>query len=99
MRDHLTPEDFFEFIDQGGSSGPVGHHLMGCPECSAELDFLLLAGAPATPEEEAVLSGLPEWTPEELLERLLQKVESSRPSDRDRTKDARATPIFCYGTS
>ena len=22
MTDHLTPEDFFEFIDQGRSSGP-----------------------------------------------------------------------------
>ena len=45
MSDHLTPEDFFEFIDQGGSSGPAGHHLMGCPECLFELDFLLLAEA------------------------------------------------------
>ena len=31
--DHLTPEDFLEFIDQGGSSGPAGHHLMACREC------------------------------------------------------------------
>ena len=41
MSDHLTPEEFFEFIDQGGGSGPAGHHLMGCPECLLELDFLL----------------------------------------------------------
>jgi len=53
MSDHLTPEDFFEFIDQGG--GPAGHHLMVCPECLFELDFLLLCEAPATPEEETVL--------------------------------------------
>jgi len=52
MSDHLTPEDFFEFIDRG--SGP-GHHLMGCPECLFELDFLLLAEAPATAGEEAAL--------------------------------------------
>ena len=54
MSDHLTPEDFFEFIDQGGGRGPVGHHLMDCPECLFELDFLLLAEAPATPQEETV---------------------------------------------
>jgi len=46
MIDHLTPEDFFEFIDQGGGSGPAGHHLLSCPECLFELDFLLLAEAP-----------------------------------------------------
>ncbi len=40
MSDHLTPEDFFEFIDQGGSRGPAGRHLMSCPECLFELDFL-----------------------------------------------------------
>ncbi len=55
MSDHLTSEEFFEFIDQGGSSGPAGHHLMDCPECLFEPDFLLLAEAPATPEEEAAL--------------------------------------------
>ncbi len=76
--DHLTPEAFFEFIDQGGGSGPEGHHLMGCPERSAELDFLLLAEAPPTPEEEAVLRSLPKWTAEELLERLRPKIASSR---------------------
>ncbi len=53
--DHLTPEDFFEFIDQGGGSGPVGQHLLCCPECLFELDFLLLAEAPATAEEGTVL--------------------------------------------
>ncbi len=55
MSDHLTPEDFFEFIDQGSGRGGMGHHLMDCPECLFELDFLLLAEAPATPEEEAAL--------------------------------------------
>ena len=48
MSDHLKPEYLFEFIDQGGGSGPAGHHLMGCPEWLYELDFLLLAEAPAT---------------------------------------------------
>ncbi len=33
MSDHLSPEDFFEFIDRGGGRGPAGHHLMNCPEC------------------------------------------------------------------
>ncbi len=50
-----APEDFFEFIDRGGGRGPVGHQLMDCPACSAELDFLLLAEAPATAEEGTVL--------------------------------------------
>ena len=77
-RDHLTPEEFFEFIDQGGGSGPAGRHLMVCPECLFELDFLLLAETPATPEEEAVLRSLPKWTAEELLERLRPKIASSR---------------------
>jgi len=78
MRDHLTPEDFFEFIDQGGGSGPTGHHLLSCPECLFELDFLLLCEAPATPEEETVLRSLPKWTAEELVERLRPKIASSR---------------------
>ena len=37
MSDHLTPEEFFEFIDQGGGSGPAGRHLMVCSECLFEL--------------------------------------------------------------
>ena len=69
MNDHLTPEDFFEFIDQGGGSGPAGRHLMSCPECLFELDFLLLAEAPHTPEEEVVLSQLPTVSPKDLLAR------------------------------
>ena len=56
MSDHLTAIQFFEFIDRGGSSGPVGRHLMDCPDCLFELDFLLLCEAPPAPEEEAVLS-------------------------------------------
>ena len=51
----MTPEDFFEFIDQGSGRGGMGHHLMDCPECLFELDFLLLAEAPVTSEEEAAL--------------------------------------------
>ena len=60
----MTPEDFFEFIDRGGGSGLAGHHLMGCPECLFELDFLLLAEVPATAGEEAILDGLPAVTVE-----------------------------------
>ena len=26
MSDHLTPEEFFEFLDRRGGSGPVGRH-------------------------------------------------------------------------
>ena len=58
MSDHLTPEDFFEFIDQGGGSGPAGRHLMSCPECLLVLDSLLLCEAPATAEEETVLKAI-----------------------------------------
>ena len=70
MTDHLTPEEFFEFIDRGGGRGPVGNHLMSCPECLFELDLLLLAEAPATPEEEAALERIPEVTWDEILRRL-----------------------------
>ena len=45
---HLSPEQFFEFIDQGGGSGPAGHHLLSCLECLYVLDMILLAEAPAT---------------------------------------------------
>ena len=55
---HLEPEDFFEFIDRGGGSGPAGRHLLSCPECLHVLDLILLAEAPATPEEEAFLDNL-----------------------------------------
>ena len=74
MSDHLNPEDFFEFIDQGGGSGPVGRHLLACPECLFELDFLLLAEAPATVEEKAVLGQIPNVTAEDLLTRLRPRV-------------------------
>ena len=60
MSDHLTPEDFFEFIDRGGGSGPAGNHLMDCPERLFELDFLLLCEAPATAEQEALLRAVRE---------------------------------------
>ena len=70
MSDHLTPEDFFEFIDRGGGRGPVGRHLLSCAECLFELDVLLLAEAPATPEEEAILDELPAVNVEDVLERM-----------------------------
>ena len=70
MSDHLTPEELFEFIDEGGGSGPAGQHLLACPECLFELDFLLLCEAPATPEEEAALERIPEVTWDEILRRL-----------------------------
>ena len=68
--DHLEPLDFFEFIDQGGGSGPAGRHLMSCPERLFELDFLLLCEAPATPEEDVILSQMPKLTLKDLLTRL-----------------------------
>ena len=56
MSDHLTPEDFFEFIDRGGgSSGPVERRLLSRPECLSVLDLILLCEAPGNPEEEAIL--------------------------------------------
>jgi hypothetical protein len=54
MSDHLTPEDIFEFIDRGGGPGLAGNQLMDCPECLYVPD-MILAEAPATPEEEAIL--------------------------------------------
>ena len=50
---------------------------MSCPECLFELDFLLLAEVPATPEEEAILDEIPEVTAEDLLERLRPRIGSS----------------------
>ena len=69
MNDHLSPEDFFEFI-QGGGSGPVGHHLLSCAECLYVLDLILLAEAPATLEEEVVLDQIPKLTAVDLLTRV-----------------------------
>lgn len=77
MSDHLSPEEFFEFIDQGGSPGPAGRHLMGCPECLYVLDMILLAEALPMPEEEAALHELPEVTAEDLLERLRPRIARS----------------------
>jgi len=65
MSDHLTPEEFFEFINQGGGSGSVRHHLMACRECLFELDFLLLAEVPPTPAEEALVLLLSRLGPDE----------------------------------
>ncbi len=56
---HLTPEDFFEFIERGGGSGPVGRHLLLCPECLWLLDGILLCEAPATAAEDRLLDELP----------------------------------------
>ena len=73
MSDHLTPEDFFEFIDQGGGSGPVGRHLMSCPECLYVLDLILLAEAPATPTDDAALDAIPEVTVQDLPDRFQRR--------------------------
>ena len=77
MSDHLTPEELFEFIDQGGSSGPVGRHLLICPECLWLLDDILLCEAPATAAEDRLLDELPEVTAEDLLERLRERARRS----------------------
>lgn len=69
MSDPPTPEELFEFIDEGGNSGPAGRHLMDCRECLFELDMILLAEAPKTAEEEAILNEIPAVTGEEVLER------------------------------
>ena len=44
MTDHLSPEQLFEFIDEGGGSGPAGWHLMSCPEHLVEDRLLLRRG-------------------------------------------------------
>ena len=56
----------------------MGHHLMDCPECLYVLDMILLAEAPATAAEEAVLDELPEVTAEDLLPRLRPRIASLR---------------------
>ncbi len=66
MSDHLTPEDLFEFIDQGGGSGPAGWHLLSCPECLNVPDLILLAEVPATSEEETILSRMPGLSADDL---------------------------------
>jgi len=76
MSDHLTPEDFFEFIDQGGGSGQVGRHLLSCAECLHVLDMVLLAEAPATAEERAALDEIPQIHPKEFRRRLRQRFSS-----------------------
>ena len=50
---------------------------MDCSECLFELDMILLAEAPATPEEEAILDELPAVTVGDLLERLRPGIGSS----------------------
>ncbi len=62
------------FPPSGGGSGPAGWHLMSCPECLFELDLILLAEAPATAEEEAILDELLQVTVGDLLERLRPRI-------------------------
>ncbi len=66
MSDHLTPEDFFEFIDRGGSSGPVGQHFLSCSESLNVPDLILLAEVLATSEQEAILSRMPGLSADDL---------------------------------
>ena len=66
MTDHLSPEEFFDFLDQSGSSGPVGRHLLSCPECLNVPDLILLAEVPATSEEETILSRMPGLSADDL---------------------------------
>ena len=51
---------------------------MDCPECLFELDLLLLCEAPATLEEEAILSQLPAVSPKDLLARSTPRVTGDR---------------------
>ena len=55
MSDHLTPEELFEFIDQGGGSGPADITSWAARNALFVLDLILLAEVPPTPEEEAAL--------------------------------------------
>ncbi len=74
---HLTPEDFYYFIEEdleGPRKGWVERHLISCQECLELLDHILLAEVPGTIEEEAVLGRLSRWSVEELLGRLCTRV-------------------------
>ncbi len=75
---HLTPDDFYHFIDGGLEGlGRVESHLADCPECSETLAMIVRGQRPWTAEEEAALSKLPQRTPEELLDRLKPLIAAS----------------------
>ena len=77
---HLTPEDFYHFIDgglEGCSSGRIESHLTDCPECLETLAMIVRFQRPWTAEEESVLSKLPHRTPDKLLERLKPVIAAS----------------------
>jgi len=47
--DHLSPENFFHFIDgglEGCTWGLVERHLIDCEECLGTLALIVRAGAP-----------------------------------------------------
>ena len=68
---HLTPEDFYHFIDGGlDGLGRVESHLAECPECLETLAMIVRGRDPLTSQEEAALNELPQRSPEGTLERL-----------------------------
>ena len=55
LDDHLTPGDFFRFIDrglEGCTNCPLERHLTNCPECLETLDMCLLAEVQSDRAEE-----------------------------------------------
>ena len=81
LDNHLTPGDFFRFIDrglEGCTNCPLEQHLTTCSECLEILDVILLAGVQSDLAEELARWRLLGLTPEELLERLRPQVGASR---------------------
>ena len=73
LDNHLTPGDFFRFIDrglEGCTNCPLERHLTNCPECLETLDMCLLAEVQSDLAEELALWRLLGRAPEELLKRL-----------------------------
>ena len=71
--DHLSPEDFYHFIDEDlddCTRESVERHLVGCEGFLETLALIVRAEAPPTPEEEALLKKRPGKSQKEMLERL-----------------------------
>ncbi len=81
LENHLTPGDFFRFIDrglEGCTNCPLERHLTACSECLEALDVILLADVQSDLAEELARWRLLDLTPKELLERLRPHIPASR---------------------
>lgn len=85
--EHLTDDEFLRFFEgnlRPDEAPAVEEHLTGCEECKEAVDLALMAHAPATAEEQALLDQLPCDSVEETLEKLKPAIRASMPK---RAKD------------